>query len=168
MHYNTAVLPTRAYKPRDKALVEGAVRIVYNRIFTHLQKRTFCSLQALNEAIKAELESYNGMLFQGKAYSRKDLFVETDKAALLPLPAERFQLKYYLTAKVYKNTHVWLGTDKHWTRCRAIVRSIIVCLTATLANGSRSSIVTTKWKFIMAMNVLLSMKGIEKPLVIPP
>ncbi|MFC5539822.1 IS21 family transposase, partial [Rhodocytophaga aerolata] len=77
LHYNTAVLPTRAYKPRDKALVEGAVRIVYNRIFTHLQKRTFCSLQALNEAIKAELESYNGMLFQGKAYSRKDLFVET-------------------------------------------------------------------------------------------
>jgi hypothetical protein len=79
-----------------------------------LQKRTFCSLQALNEAIKAELESYNGMLFQGKAYSRRDLFAETDKAALLPLPAERFQIKYYLTAKVYKNSHVWLGADKHY------------------------------------------------------
>jgi transposase len=114
LHYNTAVLPTRAYKPRDKALVEGAVRIVYNRVFAQLQKRTFCSLQALNEAIKAEMESYNGMLFQGKAYSRRDLFAETDKTALLPLPAERFQIKYYLTAKVYKNSHVWLGADKHY------------------------------------------------------
>jgi transposase len=114
LHYNTAVLPTRAYKPRDKALVEGAVRIVYNRVFTALQKCTFCSLQALNEAIRSELERYNSMLFQGKAYSRRDLFAETDKAVLLPLPAERFQLKYYLTAKVYKNSHIWLGVDKHY------------------------------------------------------
>lgn len=33
-HYSTAVLPTRAYKPKDKALVEGAVNLVYQRIFT--------------------------------------------------------------------------------------------------------------------------------------
>lgn len=31
-HYNTSILPTRSYKPKDKSLVEGAVRIVYHRI----------------------------------------------------------------------------------------------------------------------------------------
>ena len=33
LHYSTTILPTRARKPRDKSLVEGAVNIVYNRIF---------------------------------------------------------------------------------------------------------------------------------------
>lgn len=31
-HYNTVVLPTRAYKPKDKAMVEGAVKILYTRV----------------------------------------------------------------------------------------------------------------------------------------
>jgi transposase len=29
LHYNTTVLPARSYKPKDKSLVEGAVRIAY-------------------------------------------------------------------------------------------------------------------------------------------
>ncbi len=33
-HYNTAILPARAYRPKDKALVEGMVKIVYNSVST--------------------------------------------------------------------------------------------------------------------------------------
>ena len=33
-HYETAVLPTRAYKPRDKAIVENAVRIIYTKVLS--------------------------------------------------------------------------------------------------------------------------------------
>ncbi|MDQ3844460.1 MAG: IS21 family transposase, partial [Bacteroidota bacterium] len=33
-HYNTAILPARAYRPKDKALVEGMVKIVYRNIYT--------------------------------------------------------------------------------------------------------------------------------------
>jgi len=36
VHYGMSVLPARAYKPKDKALVEGAVKISYNSIYTHL------------------------------------------------------------------------------------------------------------------------------------
>ncbi len=32
-HYNTVILPTRAYKPKDKALVENAVNILYSRVY---------------------------------------------------------------------------------------------------------------------------------------
>jgi transposase len=46
-HYGTAVLPTRSYRPRDKALVENAVRIAYSRIYAPLRDRTFHSLQEL-------------------------------------------------------------------------------------------------------------------------
>ena len=30
LHYNTVIDPARPYKPRDKALVEGAVHLVYH------------------------------------------------------------------------------------------------------------------------------------------
>lgn len=35
-HYSMSVLPARAYRPRDKALVECAVKIVYRQIFALL------------------------------------------------------------------------------------------------------------------------------------
>ncbi|WP_172840703.1 hypothetical protein [Sphingobacterium sp. B29] len=41
MHYGTAVIAARAYKPKDKALVEHAVRLVYQRICFHLKDRVF-------------------------------------------------------------------------------------------------------------------------------
>ena len=49
-HYETAILPTRAYKPRDKAIVESAVRIIYTRVFAPLRNATFHSRFKLNRA----------------------------------------------------------------------------------------------------------------------
>ena len=37
-HYGTTILPARAYKPRDKSLAEGAVKILYQRIYPKLRK----------------------------------------------------------------------------------------------------------------------------------
>jgi transposase len=54
-HYSTAILPTRAYKPKDKALVEGAVNLVYQRIFSELDPLVFISLDELNKAIVPQL-----------------------------------------------------------------------------------------------------------------
>lgn len=36
-HYGCAVIPARAYKPRDKALVEGAVKLIYRSIYLKLE-----------------------------------------------------------------------------------------------------------------------------------
>lgn len=36
-HYGTIILPVRQGKPRDKALVEGLVRIVYQKILAPLR-----------------------------------------------------------------------------------------------------------------------------------
>ncbi|WKL43873.1 hypothetical protein [Flavobacterium sp. ZE23DGlu08] len=47
-HYETIILPTRAYKPRDKSLFEGAVKILYRRIYVNLKKNKFFSLEELN------------------------------------------------------------------------------------------------------------------------
>ena len=55
-HYGTTILPTRAYHPRDKALVEGAVKIIYGRIYEPLRKTIYHSLSELNTAIREALE----------------------------------------------------------------------------------------------------------------
>ncbi|WP_367753466.1 IS21 family transposase [Flavobacterium sp. WC2430] len=50
-HYQTTILPARAYKPRDKSLVEGAVKILYRRIYVNLKETKFFSLEELNQQI---------------------------------------------------------------------------------------------------------------------
>lgn len=113
-HYGTSALPARAYKPRDKALVETSVRIVYNWIFAPLRERVFFSLTDLNTAIQAELKKYNSRHFSGRKYSRKDLFEEVEKSTLYPLANTRYEINKFAEGTVHKNSHVYLSADKHY------------------------------------------------------
>jgi len=108
VHYKTVVYPTRAAKPKDKALVEGAVKLVYQRIFFHLSKQTFFSLAELNEQINILLKSYNERPFYKQSESRVERFIKQEKDLLNPLPPHRFEPKEVKRAKVQKNCHVWL------------------------------------------------------------
>ena len=63
-HYNTAILPARPYRPKDKAMVEGAVKIVYSRVFARIRNEVFYSLEELNAAIKEKLKDYNSRPMQ--------------------------------------------------------------------------------------------------------
>jgi len=58
-HYDTAILPTRPRKPRDKAKVEAAVLIMERWILGRLRNQRFYSLAALNQAIGALLVRLN-------------------------------------------------------------------------------------------------------------
>ena len=40
-HYGMVVLPARSRKPKDKALVEQTVRLMYQRVYAKLRDRTF-------------------------------------------------------------------------------------------------------------------------------
>ncbi|HYG40268.1 MAG TPA: IS21 family transposase [Cytophagales bacterium] len=113
-HYGTTILPTRAAKPKDKALVEGAVKIIYTRIFAAIRNQTFFSLQDLNRTIQEKLDQHNKTPFQGKSHSRQELFNEIEKSELAPLPQESYEFKKFSWATVYKNSHIWLGEDKHY------------------------------------------------------
>lgn len=61
-YYGMTVLPARAYKPKDKALVEGAVKIAYQRIFAALPREPATSLPELNERIRALLDRSSGVV----------------------------------------------------------------------------------------------------------
>lgn len=113
-HYGTTILPARAYRPRDKALVENAVKIVYSRIYTKVRTGSYYSLEELNAAIKAALEEHNSAFLRGRNYSRRQQFEEVERATLMPLPPLRYELKKHLFATVAKNGHVGLSADKHY------------------------------------------------------
>jgi transposase len=113
-HYTTTILPARSYKPRDKALVEGAVKILYTRVYSVLRDKTFFSLKELNVAIREALEVHNATQLSGRSYSRHDLFNDVEKQTLSALPLNRYELKQQSFATVMLNGHVYLGEDKHY------------------------------------------------------
>ena len=113
-HYGTTILPARAYHPKDKALVEGAVKIIYTRIYAPLGKEVFHSLKDLNQAILSALEKHNDQLLKGRNYSRRVQFEEIERTALQPLPLFPYELKKIHYATVMKNGHVHLSIDKHY------------------------------------------------------
>lgn len=113
-HYQTAIVPARPNRPRDKAVVEGAVRIVYAWIFAALRDRIFYNLEQLNQAIREQLEVYNARPMQKLKLSRKQLFEDIDKTALGPLPPQRYRLKRFKRLKAQFNYHIYLSEDKHY------------------------------------------------------
>jgi transposase len=113
-HYNTTILPARAYKPRDKSLVEGAVKILYTRVYSVIRKKNYHSLKELNEAIWEALATHNHTKFSGRSYTRLDLFNEVEKQELAPVPQARYEIKQQAHVTVMQNGHVCLGVDKHY------------------------------------------------------
>jgi len=113
-HYSMAALPAAPYKPKHKALVEGAVKILYRSLYSAVNRRTWSSLEALNSAIREALEAYNNRPMKGRPYSRRQLFEETERQALNPLPEKRYELKRRYVATVMKNNYVCLAEDKHY------------------------------------------------------
>jgi len=113
-HYNTVILPARPYHPKDKALVENAVKNVYTHIFAPLRDETFYSIENLNSAIREKLELFNKKHFQRMKISRRDLFEEVEKKELKPLPLEQYLFRKQLKVKVQFNYHVEIREDHHY------------------------------------------------------
>ncbi|QKZ12662.1 IS21 family transposase [Spirosoma sp. KUDC1026] len=113
-HYSTCIYPARSGKPRDKALVEKTISILYSRVYVPLQEQSFHSLKELNQAIAQQVEVHNRQCFQGKPYSRRQRFETLEEATLMPLPLQPYRSKAFRMAKVHPNCHVLLGEDKHY------------------------------------------------------
>jgi len=114
LHYGFCINPTRAYSPQDKALVEGAVKLIYQHVFYDLSKQTFFSLKQLNNAIQGLLEVFNLKEMKTYGASRFKLFNQYEKHCLHPLPAEKYEPKEFKVARVQKMGYVYLSQDKNY------------------------------------------------------
>jgi len=114
LHYGSSLNPTRPYKPKDKALVERMVRMVYERIYFVMRNEIYHSLHELNTRISELLNDLNDRKLSQLNCSRRELFLEIEKDELKPLPPQSYQVKEYRRAKVQKTSHVYLSEDKHY------------------------------------------------------
>jgi len=110
-HYDTAIVPARVRKPRDKPVVEGSVRFVANQVAAVLRDRRFVGLAELNEAIFDQVAEINARPFQKREDSRWIVFQRDEKPLLTPLPPMRFELADLRKAKVAPNYHISLGRN---------------------------------------------------------
>lgn len=113
-HYDMSIMPARVRKPRDKALVENQVKLIYARVYAKLRNEQFFDLQSLNAAIAQKNKEHTQTRMQQKPYSREEKFLAEEKMTLRPLPQTPFELKYYRDLKVGQNNHVYLAQDKHY------------------------------------------------------
>jgi transposase len=111
-HYQCAIRPARAYKPKDKAKVEKGVQFAETWILARLRNFTFFSLAQLNATIQELLVELNDEPFQKISGSRSSLYKSIDFPALRPLPKTPFEFEDWLIGvKIEKSYHVCV--EKH-------------------------------------------------------
>ena len=106
--YNTAVLPARPYKPKDKAKAENAVLVTERWILARLRNSMFVGLNKLNQAIRHLVDFLNNRPFKKLTGCRKSLFEEVDKPALRPLPLHPYEFTEFKKVRVHIDYHIEL------------------------------------------------------------
>jgi transposase len=138
--YGVAVIPARAYKPRDKAKAESGVLLAERWIIARLRDRRFCSIGEANAAIAGCVAEINARPFQKLDGSRQLLFEQLDRPALRPLPATRYEFATWHKARVNIDYHI--AADKHYysVPCQLARQQVDVRLSAAaveIFHGSR-------------------------------
>ena len=111
-YYQTAIVPARPYKPKDKSKAEVGVQIVERWIMARLRHQTFFTLASLNLAIAELLKELNLRAFKKLPGCRQTLFEQIDKPALRSLPEHAYQYADVKQARVHIDYHIEYG--KHY------------------------------------------------------
>ena len=105
-HYTTAVVPARPAHPRDKAIVEGLVKILMRYVRFRHRRHRFTSLAELNRALAECVRRINERRHRRFGVSRRERFEQSERAALKPLPAADFDDAEWKDAKLHPDCYV--------------------------------------------------------------
>jgi len=130
-HYETAVIPARVRKPRDKSTVEGNVGNISQYILATINHQQFLSLSELNAAIWEKLREFNNKPFQKKDGSRASMF-EEEKLYLQRLPESAYELAEWKIATVQYNYHISVDKQNYSVPFTYIKRKVDIRLTKNI------------------------------------
>ena len=111
-HYGCVTIPARSGHPKDKALVEDQVRIVYRRVYAPLRNEMFHSIRELNMAISEKMKQHNQKRMQRLPFTREERFLSLDRPRLRELPEKDFEIIYRTELLVQNSSHIYMGRDK--------------------------------------------------------
>ena len=129
-YYQTAVLPARVRKPKDKPGVEGSVGVVSTWIIAALRNWKFFSLNELNNAVGEKLYELNNKPFQKKPGSRASMFLEEEAPLLQPLPDKPFEFSDWKVCIVAYNYHISVDKMFYSVPYEYVKRQVDVRLTS--------------------------------------
>jgi hypothetical protein len=131
-----AVVPARPGKARDKAKVEVGVQVAQRWILARIRNERFHSLADLNRRIGELCEELNARpMKRYGGLSRRDLFERLERAALRPLPAERFEPAEWQRQRVRDDYHVELEGHFYsvpWALLRELVEARMTATTVEM------------------------------------
>ena len=104
--FGTVVVPARPRKPKDKSLVEGAVKILMRLLRWKYRRQTFSSQVEVNEALAACYHQINNRPHTRFKISREQAFVARERAALKPVPSGGYEVAAFKTVSVYDDSYV--------------------------------------------------------------
>lgn len=105
-HYATAVVPARPAHPRDKAIVEGLVKILMRYVRFRHRRHRFTSLAEINRALAECVQRINERRHRRFGLSRRERFEQLERAALKPLPTADFDDAEWKDAKLHPDCYV--------------------------------------------------------------
>ncbi|MBC7706860.1 MAG: IS21 family transposase [Rhodoferax sp.] len=111
-HYDVAVLPARAKKPKDKSKVENGVLVVTCWVLARLRHQEFFSLNDLNRVLRTLLTELNERPFKKLPGCRASAYAEMDQPARRPLPDQPYEYAEWKLARVGIDYHV--DVDRHY------------------------------------------------------
>ena len=130
-HYDTAIVPARSNRPRDKAHVERMVQTVETRIIGYLNAQTWTSFEELNEAVSEQLEDINENLRRVNQTTRREVFEAEEAGMLQPLPENRYEDVDYKQLKVGRNYHLTNDYQHYSVPYKLAGKVLSVRITAT-------------------------------------
>jgi transposase len=131
-HYEVAIVPARVRKPRDKATVENAVRLVEMWVLAPLRHRQLLSLGEANAALIEKVEEFNNRPFAPpRQGSRRSLFETIERSKLKPLPAEPFVIGQWRVARVNIDYHIAVDGHFYSVPYRLVQQKLDIFVTAS-------------------------------------
>lgn len=138
-HYGCALLAARPGRPRDKPKVEASVLLVQRWILARLRNRRFFSLAELDRAVAELLVDLNQRPFKKLCGCRASAFKELDAPALKPLPATRYEISRWKSAKVNIDYHVEFDAHYYSVPHRLVGTTVELRVTDTLVEAFQAN-----------------------------
>lgn len=135
-HYGFNIVPARPYQPRDKAKAERAVLSITRWIVFALRKETFSTISQLNEAIDDRIAAMNQKNIRRLGKSRTQLFEESERAALQPLPAGSWEYSEHRKYVVGVDYHIEIDNHTYSVPYTLIGEQVLVRSTANTVDIS--------------------------------
>lgn len=125
-HYGITVAPARVYSPKDKALVEGAVKLVQRYFRWKSRKMTFTSVGEINKLLKEICEAINNKVHSRFKISRREMFKIEEESKLKKLPEVKYELCESKFCKVHPDGTVCINLRYYSVPYKLVGESVFV------------------------------------------